>query len=124
MSIRCSGVAELLPALEELGIGFVPLSPLGAGSLTGKIGKIGKIGKNTQFDPTGFRNNVPRFSPEARKANMALVAVVQAMADRKSATLAQVALAWLLAQSPGSCRFRAPPNCIASTRTWARSISS
>jgi aryl-alcohol dehydrogenase-like predicted oxidoreductase len=86
--------AELLPALEELGIGFVPFSPLGAGFLTGKIDE------NTKFDPTDFRNNVPRFSPEARKANMALVDVVRDVAARKHATPAQVALAWLLAQKP------------------------
>lgn len=85
---------ELLPALEELGIGFVPFSPLGAGFLTGKIDE------STAFDPTDFRNSVPRFSPEARKANMALVEVVKAVADRKAITPAQVALAWLLAQKP------------------------
>ncbi|MEG0002479.1 MAG: aldo/keto reductase [Comamonas sp.] len=85
---------ELLPVLEELGIGFVPFSPLGAGFLTGKIDE------NTQFDATDFRNLVPRFSPEARKANRALVEVVQAVAARKNATPAQVALAWLLAQKP------------------------
>ena len=86
--------AELLPALEELGIGFVPFSPLGAGFLTGKIDE------NTKFDPTDFRNFVPRFSPEARKANMVLVDLVKAVAQRKRATPAQVALAWLLAQKP------------------------
>ena len=86
--------AELLPALEELGIGFVPFSPLGAGFLTGKIDE------NTKFDPTDSRNLVPRFSPEARKANMALVDLVKAVAERKVATPAQVALAWLLAQKP------------------------
>jgi len=86
--------AELLPALEELGIGFVPFSPLGAGFLTGKIDE------NTKFDQTDFRNAVPRFSQEARKANMALVDVVKAVAVRKGATPAQVALAWLLAQKP------------------------
>ena len=86
--------AELLPALEELGIGFVPFSPLGAGFLTGKIDET------TQFEPTDFRNHVPRFTPEARRANMALVDVVRAVADRKGATPAQVALAWLLAQRP------------------------
>ncbi|WP_283147856.1 aldo/keto reductase [Silvimonas soli] len=85
---------ELLPVLEELGIGFVPFSPLGAGFLTGQIDE------HTQFDPTDFRNVVPRFSPEARKANMALVDVVKAVAARKGATPAQVALAWLLAQKP------------------------
>ena len=86
--------AELLPALEELSIGFVPFSPLGAGFLTGKIDE------NTKFDPTDFRNSVPRFSPEARKANMALVDVVKGAAQRKGVTPAQVALAWLLAQKP------------------------
>ena len=86
--------AELLPTLEELGIGFVPFSPLGAGFLTGKIDE------NTKFDPTDFRNIVPRFSPEARKANMVLIDLVKAVAERKDATAAQVALAWLLAQKP------------------------
>ncbi|MGA7522003.1 MAG: aldo/keto reductase [Acidobacteriaceae bacterium] len=86
--------AELLPALQEFGIGFVPFSPLGAGFLTGRIDE------NTQFDPTDFRNMVPRFSPEARKANMALVELVRSVAERKGATPAQVALAWLLAQKP------------------------
>jgi aryl-alcohol dehydrogenase-like predicted oxidoreductase len=86
--------AELLPALEELGIGFVPFSPLGAGFLTGKIDE------NTTFDPTDFRNNVPRFSPEARKANLVLVDLIKAVAERKGAMPAQVALAWLLAQKP------------------------
>ena len=86
--------AEILPTLEEFGIGFVPFSPLGAGFLTGKIDE------NTKFDPTDFRNIVPRFSPEARKANMVLVDLVKAVAERKGATPAQVALAWLLAQKP------------------------
>jgi len=86
--------AELLPTLEELGIGFVPFSPLGAGFLTGKIDE------NTKFDPSDFRNIVPRFSPEARKANMALVEIVKAVAERKGATPAQIALGWLLAQKP------------------------
>ena len=84
--------AELLPVLEELNVGFVPFSPLGAGFLTGKIDE------NTKFDPTDFRNMVPRFSAVARKANMALVDIVKTVADRKGATPAQVALAWLLAQ--------------------------
>ncbi len=84
--------AELLPVLGELGIGFVPFSPLGAGFLTGQIDE------KTKFDATDFRNLVPRFSPEARKANMALVEVVKAAAERKKATPAQVALAWLLAK--------------------------
>jgi aryl-alcohol dehydrogenase-like predicted oxidoreductase len=86
--------AELLPTLGELGIGFVPFSPLGAGFLTGKIDE------NTKFDPTDFRNLVPRFTPEARKANMVLVDLVKAVAERKGATPAQIALAWLLAQKP------------------------
>ncbi len=85
---------ELLPLLEELGIGFVPFSPLGAGFLTGKIDE------NTKFDPADFRNLVPRFSPEARKANFALVGMIKGVAERKQATPAQVALAWLLAQKP------------------------
>lgn len=85
---------ELLPTLEELGIGFVPFSPLGAGFLTGKIDE------NTKFDPTDFRNHVPRFSPEARKANMVLVDVVKAAAEQTGATPAQIALAWLLMQKP------------------------
>jgi aryl-alcohol dehydrogenase-like predicted oxidoreductase len=86
--------AELLPALDELGIGFVPFSPLGAGFLTGKIDE------NTKFDPTDFRNMVPRFTAEARKANMVLVDLVKSVAERKKATPAQIALAWLLAQKP------------------------
>ena len=86
--------AELLPLLEELGIGFVPFSPLGAGFLTGRIDA------NTEFATNDFRNIVPRFSPEARRANMALVEVVKAVATRKGATPAQIALAWLLAQRP------------------------
>jgi aryl-alcohol dehydrogenase-like predicted oxidoreductase len=84
--------AELLPALEELGIGFVPFSPLGKGFLTGKIDK------NTTFDSSDFRNVVPRFDPEARKANRALVELLAEIAGRKDATPAQIALAWLLAQ--------------------------
>ena len=85
---------ELLPALEELGIGFVPFSPLGAGFLTGQIDE------NTKFDPTDFRNNVPRFSPEARKANAGLVELVKTIAARRGVTPARIALAWLLAQKP------------------------
>jgi len=86
--------AEILPVLEELGIGFVPFSPLGKGFLTGKIDE------NTQFDSTDFRNTVPRFSPEARKANQALVDLIGRFAAQKQATPAQVALAWVLAQKP------------------------
>jgi aryl-alcohol dehydrogenase-like predicted oxidoreductase len=82
----------VLPALEELGIGFVPFSPLGKGFLTGKITE------NTKFDSTDFRYIVPRFTPEARRANQALVALFTNIAERKKATPAQIALAWLLAQ--------------------------
>jgi aryl-alcohol dehydrogenase-like predicted oxidoreductase len=85
---------EVLPTLEELGIGFVPFSPLGKGFLTGKIDE------NTTFDSSDFRNIVPRFSPEARKANQALVDLLRAIGERKNATPAQLALAWLLAQKP------------------------
>jgi aryl-alcohol dehydrogenase-like predicted oxidoreductase len=86
--------AELLPALEELGIGFVPFSPLGKGFLTGKIDD------KTTFDKSDFRNIVPRFTPEARKANQALVDLLRKIAERKKVTPAQIALAWLLAQKP------------------------
>ena len=86
--------AEVLPTLEELGIGFVPFSPLGAGFLTGKIDM------NTTFDSTDFRNISPRFTPEARKANQALVDLLGKVAEQKKATPAQIALAWLLAQKP------------------------
>jgi aryl-alcohol dehydrogenase-like predicted oxidoreductase len=86
--------AEVLPALEELGIGFVPFSPLGKGFLTGKIDE------NTTFDSSDFRNIVPRFTPENRKANQALVNLLTRIGKRKQATPAQIALAWLLAQQP------------------------
>ena len=86
--------AELLPALEELGIGFVPFSPLGKGFLTGKIDE------HTTFDSSDFRNVVPRFSAENRKANQAVVDLLAAIARRKKATPAQIALAWLLARKP------------------------
>jgi len=85
---------EVLPTLEELGIGFVPFSPLGKGFLTGKIDE------NTTFDSSDFRNSVPRFTAEARKANLALVGLLRKIAERKKATPAQIALAWLLAQKP------------------------
>src|ERR671933_594360 len=85
---------EILPTLEELGIGFVPFSPLGKGFLTGKIDE------NTSFDSSDFRNTVPRFTPENRKANQALVDLLGTIAERKHATPAQIALAWLLAQKP------------------------
>jgi aryl-alcohol dehydrogenase-like predicted oxidoreductase len=85
---------ELLPALEELGIGFVPFSPLGRGFLTGAITA------STKFDSTDFRNAVPRFTPEARSANQAVVDLIAQIAARKKVTQAQIALAWLLAQKP------------------------
>ena len=85
---------ELIPALEKLGIGFVPFSPLGKGFLTGKIDE------KTTFETNDFRNIVPRFSPEARKANQALVDLLDQVAKQKGATAAQIALAWLLAQKP------------------------
>jgi len=85
---------ELLPTLEELGIGFVPFSPLGRGFLTGQIDE------KTTFDSSDFRNVVPRFAPDARKANQTLVDLLRAIAERKQATPAQIALAWLLAQKP------------------------
>jgi aryl-alcohol dehydrogenase-like predicted oxidoreductase len=85
---------EVLPTLAELGIGFVPFSPLGKGFLTGAIGE------NTTFDTADFRNVVPRFTPEARKENQALIDLLREIAARKQATSAQIALAWLLAQKP------------------------
>ena len=86
--------AEVLPALEELGIGFVPFSPLGRGFLTGKMDD------KTTFDSSDFRNSLPRFTPEARKANEALLDLLRRIAERKNATPAQISLAWLLAQKP------------------------
>jgi aryl-alcohol dehydrogenase-like predicted oxidoreductase len=84
----------VLPTLEELGIGFVPFSPLGRGFLTGKIDE------RTTFDATDFRNIVPRFTPEARKANQGLVVLLRRIAAQRKATPAQIALAWLLARKP------------------------
>jgi aryl-alcohol dehydrogenase-like predicted oxidoreductase len=84
----------VMPTLEELGIGFVPFSPLGKGFLTGKIDA------NTKFDSTDFRSSVPRFSPANRKANQALVDLVSSFAAQRKVTLAQIALAWLLAKKP------------------------
>jgi len=86
--------AEVLPTLEELGIGFVPFSPLGKGFLTGKISE------HTTFDRSDFRNTIPRFTPEARLANQALVDLLGTIAERKQAAPAQIALAWLLVQEP------------------------
>src|SRR6266481_3793254 len=85
---------KLFPTLEELGIGFVPFSPLGKGFLTGKIDE------NTTFESSDFRNSIPRFDAEARKTNRAFVEVLSRVAERKNATAAQIALAWLLAQKP------------------------
>ncbi|HWA40326.1 MAG TPA: aldo/keto reductase, partial [Gemmatimonadales bacterium] len=85
--------AEILPALEELGIGFVPFSPLGRGFLTGTLA-------NATFDPADFRNTVPRFSAENRKANQPLVDLLASIAQRKRATPAQIALAWILSRKP------------------------
>jgi aryl-alcohol dehydrogenase-like predicted oxidoreductase len=93
--------ADVLPALEELGIGFVPFSPLGKGFLTGKIDET------TTFDSSDFRNIVPRFTPEARKANRALVDLVATIAERKNATPAQIALAWPAVAPGGEPRSRA-----------------
>jgi aryl-alcohol dehydrogenase-like predicted oxidoreductase len=86
--------AEVIPTLEELGVGLVPFSPLGKGFLTGTIDE------KTTFDSSDFRNIVPRFSPEARKANQAVVDLLGRIAEQKKATPAQIALAWLLAQKP------------------------
>jgi aryl-alcohol dehydrogenase-like predicted oxidoreductase len=85
---------EVIPTLEELGIGFVPYSPLGKGFLTGKIDE------NAKFDSTDFRSKLPRFTPEALKSNQALIDLLSTIAKRKNATPAQIALAWLLAQKP------------------------
>jgi aryl-alcohol dehydrogenase-like predicted oxidoreductase len=105
----------VLATCEELGIGFVPFSPLGAGFLTGKIDPT------TKFDPGDFRNVSPRFAEDARVANMALVDLLTRVAAEKRATPAQIALAWLLAQKPWrSCRSPAPRSCIAWRRTSAR----
>ena len=98
---------------EELGIGFVPFSPLGAGFLTGKIDP------NTTFDRTDFRNISPRFALEARAANMAMVDLLKRVAETKGATPAQVALAWLLAQKPWIVPIPGTRSCIASRRTSA-----
>jgi len=85
---------EILPTLEELGIGFVPFSPLGKGFLTGKVNE------ETKFDSSDFRNTVPRFTPEARRANQTFIDLLARVAARKQATPAQIALGWLLAQRP------------------------
>ncbi len=101
---------EIVPTLEELGIGFVPYSPLGKGFLTGKIDH------ETTFDSSDFRNTVPRFAPENRKANQAFVDLLTQIGERKQATPAQIALAWLLRRNRGSSPFPAPR----SSRGWMR----
>ena len=110
--------AEVLPTLQELGIGFVPYSPLGKGFLTGKIDE------NTAFDSSDIRNTIPRFTPEARKANQALVDLLAKIARQKEATPAQIALAWLLAQGRGSSQSQAPGSWSAWKRTSERRRSS
>ena len=107
----------VMPTLEELGIGFVPFSPLGKGFLTGKIDE------NTKFDSTDFRNSVPRFTPEARKANQALVNLLRKIPERKRTTPAQIALAWLLAQKPWIVPIPAQPSWSAWKKTWERRTS-
>ena len=104
--------AEVIPTLEELGIGFVPFSPLGKGFLTGTISE------DTQFAKTDFRNIVPRFTPENRKTNQALVDLIGKFAQQKKVTPAQIALAWLLAQKPWIVPIRARRRCIDWKRTW------
>jgi aryl-alcohol dehydrogenase-like predicted oxidoreductase len=100
--------------LEELGIGLVPYSPLGKGFLTGKINDT------TTFDSSDLRGRIPRFEPEARQANQALVDLLRSIADRKAATPAQITLAWLLPRSLGSFPSQAPGNWIAWRRTSGR----
>ncbi len=101
----------MIPTLEELGIGFVPFSPLGKGFLTGKISE------DTKFDKNDFRNIVPRFSPENRKANQAVVDLLGSIANQKKATTAQIALGGCSRRSPGSFRFLVRRSCIAWKRT-------
>ena len=106
--------AEIMPALEELGIGFVPFSPLGKGYLTGKIDE------NTTFDSTDFRNTVPRFAPEARKANQALVALLKDIAQAKTRHRPRSRWRGCLRSSPGSFRFPGRLSCIVWRRTSRR----
>jgi aryl-alcohol dehydrogenase-like predicted oxidoreductase len=108
---------EVIPALEELGIGFVPYSPLGKGFLTGKIDE------NAKFDSSDFRSTLPRFTPEALKVNQALIDLLASIAERKKATPAQIALAWLLARNHGSFRSQAPRSCTVWTKTSGQSPS-
>ncbi len=109
---------EVLPTLEELGIGLVPFSPLGKGFLTGTIDE------HSSFDTNDIRSTIPRFEPEARKANLALVGLLALMAERKQATPAQIALAWLLAQKPWIVPIPGTRRRSAWTRTLARPASS
>ncbi|WP_317129054.1 aldo/keto reductase [Ilyomonas limi] len=107
---------EIIPTLEELGIGFVPFSPLGKGFLTGKIDE------HTSFDKNDFRNTVPRFSAENRKANQALVDLLDKIAKEKKATNAQIALAWLLAQKPWIVPIPGTTKCIGCKKMLAQWI--
>jgi len=107
----------VLPTLEELGIGFVPFAPLGKGFLTGKINE------DTKFDNTDFRNTIPRFNPENRRANQALVDLLSKFAEKRKVTPAQLALACCLPRSRGSFRFQAQPSCIALKKTSERRTS-
>jgi aryl-alcohol dehydrogenase-like predicted oxidoreductase len=108
---------DVIPALEELGIGFVPFSPLGRGFLTGAIDE------NTKFDDNDFRNGIPRFTPEARKANQAVVELLGRIAAEKKATRRRSRSPGCWRRSPGSCRSPAPRSCIVSKRTSERPIS-
>jgi len=107
----------VLPTLEELGIGFVPFAPLGEGFLTGKINE------DTKFDNTDFRNTIPRFNPENRKTNQALVDQLSKFAEKRKVTPAQLALAWLLAKKPWIVPIQAQPSCIALKKTSERRTS-
>ncbi|MFO1153603.1 MAG: aldo/keto reductase [Rhodospirillales bacterium] len=109
---------EIIPTIEELGIGLVPYSPLGKGFLTGAMGET------TTFASSDFRSSLPRFTPDALKANQTLIDLLTAIGQRKGATPAQIALAWLLAQKPWIVPIRAPPSCTAWTRMWVRRPSS
>ena len=106
--------AEVIPTLEELGIGLVPYSPLGKGFLTGKIDENTKLGSND------FRSSLPRFQPEAMKANQAVVDLLSAIGKKKNATPAQIALAWLSSRSRGLFRFPAQRSCRALKKTSER----
>ena len=110
--------AKVLPTLAELGIGFVPYSPLGKGFLTGSISE------NTQFDSSDIRSSIPRFAADVREANRAVVELLQTIAARKGATPGQIALAWLLAQQPWIVPIPGTRRCTASRKTSERPMSS